>query len=110
MAAGPTPVVKKLDFGKIRVVIHEITADVSRDGRVEYRCAYHITDYNSSPPIRTGVAWAFFPEPVITAQERVGKTPDQVRKLWSQKFVDNLKGALRQVVEEYSANREVFTM
>lgn len=110
MATPPPPVVKKLDFGKIRVVIHEIVAHVGRDGRTEYRCTYHITDHSTSPPIKTGTAWVFFKEPVITPRERVGKTPEQIKRLWARKFVDNLKEALKQAIAEYRANREVFRL
>ncbi|RDD52931.1 MAG: hypothetical protein BA066_07085 [Candidatus Korarchaeota archaeon NZ13-K] len=110
MGEEPIPIANKIEFGKIIVVIHEIVPEITADGWVEYRCAYHISDYSVSPPVRTHIAWAFFRSPSLSEEEARGKTPEQVRKMWAEKFVASLREALGRAVEEYLSNRSVFTM
>ena len=110
MALQPVPVVKKVTFGKIHAIIHEIVRHIDRDGNYVYRCTYHLTDYSVTPPIKTDTAWCFFKEPEITPEERRGKTLEQIRKLWAKKFIQNLKGALNEAVKQYKANRDVFRL
>jgi hypothetical protein len=104
------PVVTKLEFGKIYVIIHEISPVTTWDGKTQYRVAFHVTDYETGRPIKTPVAHVFIDEPKVSPEEMRGLPPEDVNKLWQQKFIDSLREKLLFQIELYRQNRHAFTL
>jgi hypothetical protein len=106
------PKITRLDYGKQFIIIHEITPLFEIYGVKQFRIAYHITDYElkdlAGNPFKTPVAWVFITEPEIKPEERIGKTPEQIKKLWQDKFIENLRNELKKAIDVYRLNREVF--
>ncbi|MEM1553047.1 MAG: hypothetical protein QXH03_10325, partial [Candidatus Bathyarchaeia archaeon] len=58
-----TPVSTKLEFGKIYVILHEISPIRDENNNIIFMVAFHITDYEEGRPIKTGVAHIFLKPP-----------------------------------------------
>jgi len=112
MIPRQVPPLKEFQFGGQRVVIHEINVLQEIYGRKMYMIAYHITDNErrdaQNNPIRTPVAHLFVAEPVLTEEERRGRTIADLARLWQEKFTAAVKSELERAVAIYRANVEVF--
>ena len=104
------PLAQKLEFGRIYVIIHEIAPVTTWDGKTQYRVAFHVTDYEAGKPIKTPVAHVFIDEPQVSPDEAKGLPPEDVTKLWQQKFMQSLREKLEFQIELYRRNRAVFTL
>jgi len=100
--------ITRLEFGKQHVIIHEVVPLFEIYGIKQFRIAYHITDYDITPPLKTPVAWVFITEPEIKPEERIGKTEAQIKDLYTKKFVNAMREELEKAVKLYRINREVF--
>lgn len=105
-----TPIGQKLEFGKIHVILHEVSPMRDENDEPVFMISYHITDYEHTKPIKTGVAHIFMKPPKLSPEETIGLTAEEKTKLWQNKFIEELKSKIEEQVEIYRQNRSVFLL
>ncbi|MEM4765462.1 MAG: hypothetical protein QXE85_00060 [Nitrososphaerota archaeon] len=106
----PTPLGQKLEFGKIHVILHEISPIRDENNNIIFMVAFHITDYEEGRPIKTGVAHIFLKPPELKPEETIGLTDEEKTALWQNKLIEELKNKLKEQVEIYRRNKSVFIL
>jgi len=106
----PTPIGQKLEFGKIHVILHEVSPIKDENNNTIFMVSFHITDYEEGRPIKTGVAHIFLKPPELKLEETIGMTDEEKTTLWQNKFIEELKNKLKEQVEIYRQNKSVFTL